>query len=135
MSSTTKKIQLAEQLTDIVLDNLTEQHFSPSVGIAKVKGDANVGWTTCFERRCNRITDKYEKRICRETCKRDEASRALNRVRGLKTYCNQAKNPNTCLNSLGRAEDAWNDKITRIDDRISAAKRQRDEHRARATGR
>ncbi len=135
MNTTEKKIQLAEQLTDVILNNLTEQNFSPSVSIARVKGDANIGWTDCYERRCGRVADKYDRIICRETCKRDSASHALARMRGLKTYCNKATNPNTCLSSLRRAEDAWDSKITKIDDRIASAKRDRDQHKAQATGR
>jgi len=135
MSTTKNKIKLAEQLTDIVLNNLTEQYFSPSVGIARVKGDANVGWTGCYERRCGRMTDNFERTLCREVCKRDEASKALNRIRGLRTYCNKAKNPDSCVSSFRRAEDAWSDKITKIDDTIADIKRKRDQHNAQATGR
>ena len=135
MDTIVNKIQLAEQLTDIILNNLSEQNFSASVGIAKTKGDANVAWTTCYERRCIRMSDKYQMNLCRETCKRDSASEALARIRGMKTYCNKAKNPNSCISSFRRAEDAWNSKITKIDDRIASIKRKRDEHQAKATGR
>ena len=130
-----QKIKTMEYLVDVALDNLTEQAFNPSRETARVKGEANVSWTGCADRRCDKAKDKFEMGLCREYCKRDAASEAMSRVRGLSGYCNKSKNPRSCVKSLRRTADAWSNRITRIDDRIADIKRDKDKFRAQASGR
>jgi hypothetical protein len=130
-----KKIKVMEYLVDVALDNLSEQVFNPSRETARVKGEANVSWTGCADRRCDKAKDKFEMGLCREQCKRDSASEALSRVRGLTGYCNKSKNPRSCVKSLRRTADAWSNRISRIDDRIADIKRDRDKFKTQASGR
>jgi hypothetical protein len=131
-----KKIKVMEYLVDVALDNLNEQEmFNPSRETARVKGEANVSWTGCADRRCDKAKDKFEMGLCREQCKRDAASEALSRVRGLTGYCNKSKNPRSCVKSLRRTADAWSNRISRIDDRIADIKRDRDKFKTQASGR
>jgi len=128
-----KDFKLIEQLVDIAV--LNEQFFSPSMATARIKGEANVGWTDCFERRCDNQKDKFGRDICKEYCKRDSAQDALGKVRGLIGYCNKAKNPKSCADSVRKTADAWQNRISRIDDRIADLKRQLDKYKAKAAGR
>ena len=130
------KIKVMEYLVDVTLDNLNEQDmFSPSRETARVKGEANVSWTGCVDRRCDHPKDKFDFALCREYCKRDSATEALSRVRGLTGYCNKSKNPRSCVKSLRRTADAWNNRIRRIDKRISEIKRDIDKFKTQAAGR
>jgi len=131
--ATQKQIELMEQLVDIAV--LNEQFFSPSMATAKIKGEANVGWTDCYERRCQNNTDKFSRELCKEYCKRDSAQDALGKVRGLTGYCNKAKNPRGCADSIRSTADAWNNRITRIDRRIAELKREQDKYKAKLAGR
>ena len=128
-----KQIELMEKLVDIVV--LNEQFFSPSMATARIKGEANVEWTGCFERRCESAKDKFARDICKEYCKRDSAQEALGKVRGLVGYCNKAKNPKGCIESVNRTADAWNNRISRIDKRIADLKREMDKYKAKQAGR
>lgn len=121
--------KLIEQLVDIAV--LNEQFFSPSMATAKIKGEANVAWTDCFERRCDTATDKFDRDLCKEYCKRDSAQDALGKVRGLLGYCSKAKNPKGCADSVRKTADAWNNRISRIDRRIGNLKRERDKYKAK----
>jgi len=134
MSTTEKKIKLMEYMVDVSLNMLSEEVFNPSRETARVKGEANISWTSCADRRCDQSSDKFEMKLCREYCKRDAASEALSRTRGLKGYCNKSKNPRSCVKSLRRTADAWNNRISRIDDRIADIKRAKDKYRAQASG-
>ena len=130
----TKKIQIMEMLVDIMLDNLNEQFFSPSMSTARIKGEANVGWTDCFNRRCNTLNNDIERDICKEQCRRDAATEALARVRGLLGDCQHAKNPMSCTKAINDTARAWDNRIARIDDKINKLKIKRDKFLAR-TGR
>ena len=130
------KIKTVDYLVDVFLDNLNEQEaFVPARETARVKGEANVSWTGCADRRCGKTKDKFEMKLCREQCKRDAASEALSRVRGLSGYCNRTENPRSCVKSLRRTADAWSHRITRIDDRIADIKRDKDKYMSQASGR
>ena len=129
------KFKVVDYMVDVALDNLNEQFFSPSTETARVKGEANVGWTNCVDRRCDKSKDKYARALCKEHCKRDSASEALSRVRGLSGYCSKSKNPRSCVKSLRRTADAWSNRVSRIDKRISDIKRDMDKFKAQASGR
>ena len=129
------KIKLMEYMVDVALDQLNEQFFSPSRETARVKGEANVDWTGCVDRRCNKIKGKYPLALCKEYCKRDAATEALSRVRGLSGYCNKSKNPKSCIKSLRRTADAWDNRVSRIDDRIADIKRVINKFKTQASGR
>lgn len=133
MSRLDKKIKLMEQLVDIAV--LNEQFFSPSMETARIKGEANVGWTSCFDRRCQQEKDKFASAICKEYCKRDSAQDALGKIRGLTGFCNKAKSPKGCVEAIRRTADAWSNRVSRIDDRIADLKREMDKYRAKAAGR
>jgi len=130
-----QKIKVMEYLVDVFLDNITEQAFNLSRETSRVKGEANVSWTSCADRRCNKVKNKFELRLCREYCKRDSASEALSRIRGLLGYCNRAKNPRSCVKSLRRTADAWSNRISRIDERIGEIKRELDKFKKQAVRR
>ena len=130
------KIKTVDYLVDVFLDNLNEQEtFVPARETARVKGEANVSWTDCADRRCNKANDKFEMKLCREHCKRDSASEALSRVRGLTGYCNKSSNPASCIKSLRRTADAWSNRIRRIDNRVADIKRDKDKYMSQASGR
>jgi len=126
-----KNIELMEQMVD---DVLLEQ-FNPSMETARIKGEANVEWTGCFERRCEQSEDKFDRTLCKEQCKRDSAQEALGKVRGLVGFCNKAKSPKGCVDAVNRTADAWNNRIRRIDDRIANLKRELAKYRAKQAGR
>jgi len=129
-------IKTVDYLVDVFLDNLNEQEtFVPARETARVKGEANVDWTGCADRRCNKAKDKFEMALCKEYCKRDSASEALSKVRGLTGYCNRSANPRSCVKSLRRTADAWSNRITRIDKRIADIKRSKDKYMSQASGR
>ena len=118
------KIKLMEYLVDVAMDHLlTEQSFSPSTETARAKGEANVAWTGCVDRRCGKEKDKYLTALCKEYCKRDSAQEALGKTRGLVGYCNKAKSPKGCVEAVNRTADAWNNRIHKIDERIANLKR------------
>jgi len=131
--STKKQIELMEQLVDIAV--LNEQFFNPSMETARIKGQANLGWTDCFERRCEEEKDKFNSSLCKEYCKRDSAQEALGKTRGLVGFCNKAKNPKGCIESVNRTSDAWNNRISRIDSRVADLKRELAKYKAQQAGR
>lgn len=133
--TTKKQIEILEMLVDVTIDNLSEQFFSPSMATARIKGETNVGWTNCFERRCEGSEDKFARDLCKEYCKRDSAQDALGKIRGLIGYCGKAKNPRSCADSVRKTAEAWNNRISRIDKRIADLKRQVDKYKARLAGR
>lgn len=120
--STKKQIELMEQLVDVAV--LNEQFFSPSMETARIKGNANVEWTSCFDRRCDDSKDKFDRSLCKEYCKRDSAQEALGKTRGLVGFCNKAKSPKGCVEAVNRTADAWNNRIRSIDQRIANLKRE-----------
>ena len=124
-----KQIELMEQLVDNIV--LNEQFFNPSVAIVRIKGEANIEWTDHYDRRCKHSTDKYDKALCKEFSKRDSAQRALGRIRGLTGFCNKAKNPTSCVNSVRSAIDSWNKRITHVDEKIAVLKRNYDKYKAK----
>lgn len=131
----TKEIKLMEYLVDLKLDSLTEQFFMPSMETAKIKGQANVGWTDCYGRRCENVKDEYARDLCKEYCKRESAQDALGKVRGLLGFCNKAKNPKSCADSVRNTARAWDNRISRIDDKIAKIKREMEKYRAKMAGR
>lgn len=129
------KIQLMEYWVDVTLDNLNEQFFIPSMETARIKGEANIGWTNCYERRCEKSKDEFARDICKEYCKRDAAQDALGKVRGLLGFCPKAKNPKSCADAVRNTARAWDNRISRIDDKIADLKRSYDKYKAKVAGR
>jgi len=124
-----------EYLVDVTLNNLNEEFFQPSMETAKIKGGANTDWPNCYERRCANNKDDYARNICKEYCKREAAQDALGKVRGLLGFCNKAKNPKGCADSVRDTARAWDNRISTIDERISKLKRELDKYKASIAGR
>jgi len=114
-------MKLIYDMVDLILDNmdLREQAFAPSVMLTRIKGEANINWTTCFERKCSNIKDEWDRKICKERCKLDFARQAVGKVRALRPECKNSKNQRSCLNIIKKNENAWYKRIEKINKAIN----------------
>lgn len=124
----------AEILLDDKLDRLTED-FSPTVAIARIKGEKNVAWTDCYDNRCVRLENKYERDLCKETCHMGAIDRALARVVTLRTACGETSNPKSCVKSINAAVESLRKKRTMVRNKIAEITRKVAAHRRRTGGR
>ena len=124
----------AEVMLDETLDNLTED-FSPTLAIARVKGQKNLDWTDCYDGKCTRMENKYERDLCKETCHMRAVETALARVVTLRSQCGETRNPKSCMKSVNASVESFRKKRTQIRNRISMITRKVAAHRRRVGGR
>ena len=124
----------AEILLDEKLDSLNED-FSPTVAIARIKGEKNVGWTDCYDNRCVRLENKYERDLCKEQCHIQAIDRALARIVTLRSACVETSNPKTCSKSINAAIESFRKKRTMVRNRIAQITRKVAAYRRRTGGR
>ena len=123
----------AEILLDEKLDRLSED-FSPTVAIARIKGEKNVGWTDCYDSRCVRLENKYERDLCKETCHMSAIDKALARVVTLRSSCAETSNPKSCVKSISAAVESLRKKRTMTRNRIAGITRKVAAYRRRTGG-
>jgi len=127
------KLYDAETLLDEKLNYLSED-FSPTVAIARIKGEKNLNWTDCYDSRCVRLENKYERDLCKETCHMQALDRALARIVGLRGQCVDTSNPKSCVKSVNAAIDGYKKKRSIINNRVSEISRKVAAFRRRTTG-
>lgn len=128
------KLYDAENLLDEKLDRLNED-FSPTVAIARIKGEKNVAWTDCYDNRCVRLENKYERDLCKEQCHMQAIDRALARIVTLRSACVETSNPKTCAKSINAALESFRKKRTMVRNRIADISRKVAAYRRRTGGR
>jgi len=124
----------AEILIDEKLDLLSED-FSASLAIARVKGQKNIDWTDCYDGRCTRIENKYERDLCKEKCHIQAVDKALARIVTLRSECVETYNPKICSKSVNVAVESYRKKRTQIRNRITKITRKVAAFRRRTGGR
>jgi len=123
----------AENLLDETLDHLTED-FSPTVAIARIKGEKNLAWTDCYDSRCVRVENKYERDLCKEQCHMAALDRALARIVALRSACVETSNPKACTKSINSAAESYKKKRTVIQNQITEIGRKVAAYRRRTGG-
>ena len=98
-------------ILDKYLETLQEE-FVPSVAKASVAGSYNEDWTRCYTTRCERLTDDLEIKECKLQCYIDAATRAIAELNRLKGECRDSNNPDSCIETLDKAIERYNKKIT-----------------------
>ena len=129
-----EKLYDAEKMLDEALDRLNED-FSPTVALARIKGEKNLNWTDCYDSSCVRIENKYERDLCKETCHMKAVDRALARAVTLRSQCTDTKNPKSCLKSINVVIESYRKKRIMIRNRISTITRKVAAFRRRTGGR
>jgi hypothetical protein len=124
----------AENLLDETLDSLTED-FSATLAIARVRGQRNIEWTDCYDSRCTRVDDKYERDLCKETCNMKATDKALARIVVLRSQCVETNNPKMCVKSVSAGIESLRKKRTQIRNRITQITRKVAAYRRRTGGR
>jgi hypothetical protein len=128
-----EKLYDAEKFLDEKLDHLSED-FSATVAVARIKGEKNVAWTDCYDSRCTRLENKFERDLCKEQCHMQAIDRALARAIALRGECSNTSNPKSCVKSINVAVESLRKKRTMIRNRISQIARKVAAYRRR-TGR
>ena len=81
--------------------NLLQEQFNARIALTDINGDFKSEWTDCYEVRCHRqLENKYEKYICKDTCRIAAATKAIARVVSAKAKCSTAQEPNRCINTM-----------------------------------
>jgi len=81
--------------------NLIQEQFNARIALTDINGDFENEWTNCYETRCHRqFENKYEKNICKDDCRMRSAVKAMARVNSAKAKCNDAQDPNRCVNTM-----------------------------------
>jgi len=127
------KLYDAEVLLDETLDVLSED-FSATLAIARVRGQKNLDWTDCYDAKCTRLENKYERDLCKETCHMKAVDRALARVVTLRSQCVETNNPKSCVKSVNASVESFRKKRTEIRNRISQISRKVAAYRRRTGG-
>lgn len=112
------KLYDAEILIDEKLDLISEE-FSSTLAIARVKGQKNLDWTDCYDSKCVRMDNKYERDLCKEACHMQAVDKALARIVALRGQCTEASNPKMCVKSVNASVESLRKKRTQIRNRIS----------------
>ena len=128
------KLYDAEILLDGKLDMLSEV-FSATLAIARVKGQKNLDWTDCYDARCVRVDNKYERDLCKESCHMQAVDKALARIIALRGQCVETNNPKMCVKSVNASLEVFRKKRTEIRNRISGITRKVAAYRRRTGGR
>jgi hypothetical protein len=127
------KLYDAEKLLDEKISHLTED-FSPTVAIARIKGEKNISWTECYDNRCVRVENKYERDLCKEQCHMAAIDRALARIVTLRGACVETSNPKACVKSVNAAIESYRKQRTMIRNRIAEITRKVAAYRRRTGG-
>jgi hypothetical protein len=127
------KLYDAEKLLDETMDRLTED-FSPTVAIARIKGEKNLQWTDCYDNRCVRIENKYERDLCKEQCHMSAIDRALARIVTLRGSCIETSNPKACSKSINAAIESYKKRRIEIRNRVAEITRKVAAFRRRTGG-
>jgi hypothetical protein len=106
MSRFDKKIAEAE----ILVDHILEQGFSVNVAVANLKGNSDVEWTECYNRRCKTMQNEYDRKECKAQCEWSSYNILITRVNALRGRCRGAGNPDACLRKLQDEIDATREK-------------------------
>lgn len=125
------KIQEAEYLVDHIL---LDQHFSVQVELSNLKGKAEVDWSTCFQRRCRPMGDKYNRDECKLECQRRAYQTLISKLGGAKSKCRYDRNPPGCASTIVEMQKSMRDKIREIRGEIYNVRRARAVHTAGTRG-
>ena len=128
------KLYDAETLIDETLDMLSED-FSATLAIARIKGQKNIEWTDCYDSRCTKIENKYERDLCKESCHMKAVDKALARVVVLRGQCAETNNPRMCVKTVSSSVESFRKKRIQIRNRITQITRKVAAYRRRTGGR
>ncbi len=114
------------KLVNILEQTQPEQTFSINVAISHLKGGEDVQWTTRYERTCRRLTDDYERKICKFESQWSAINLLISKMVGLRSQCRKSSNPETCNRTLQNAMLAERMKQRKIRTQIQQLRRERD---------
>ena len=103
------------------------QTFSINVAISHLKGGEDVQWTTRYERTCRRMTDDYERKICKFESQWSAINLLISKMVALRAQCRNSGNPETCSRTLQNAMLAERIKQRKIRAQIQQIRRERDQ--------
>jgi hypothetical protein len=78
------------------------QNFSINVAISNLKGNEEVQWTTSYQRKCKRVADEYERKICKLESQWSAINLLVSRMVSLRADCRKSSNPKGCMETLQR---------------------------------
>jgi hypothetical protein len=116
------KIEEAEYLVDHIL---LEQHFSISVEMSRLKGAAEVEWSTCYNGRCKPLGDKFRRDECKLDCQRRAYSSLIGKLGSARSKCRYDRNPQGCVQQITELRKQMRDKILEIRGEIYRVRRSR----------
>jgi hypothetical protein len=131
MSRNDKKIANAEVLVDSIL----EQGFSVNVAISNLKGNSDVEWTECYNRRCKTEKDEFSRKECKAQCEWSSYNILITRINALRGRCRDGTKPEVCLRKLQTEIDAAREKQRKARTDIADIRRAAAEHRRNQTQR
>ena len=104
--------------------NIIYEQYMPSVAKAKIHGEFQNEWTTCYNSKCQEETEnKYTRKYCKTVCQIKSLNNAINRLNIEIKNCVGTRDPNKCVNSLRNTISSYKDKITNareMQDKISS---------------
>lgn len=78
-----------------------QEQFSARIALEDINGDFKDEWTDCYEIKCHRnMENKYQKNMCKSDCQIRAAMKAIGRINSAKSKCNDAPEPNRCINTF-----------------------------------
>jgi len=117
----------SKQLFNLMEQEQRSETFSINVAISNLKGGEDVQWTTNFERKCRRLTDKFERDICKFESQWGAINLLVSKMVGLRSECRKSTNPENCTKTLQTSMIAERIKQRKIRAQIQALRRQQTE--------
>lgn len=78
-----------------------QEQFNARIALTDINGDFENEWTNCYEVKCyRRFENKYEKNVCKYDCQKTSVMKAIARISSIKSKCNEATEPNRCVNTM-----------------------------------
>ena len=112
--------------------NMLQEQYDYHVDVTEVKGKFETNWAKCYDDRCLRFTNTYERKFCKYGCQITSLEQSIASFNGLKGKCSGSKNPNKCLNSINGIVKSFQSKLRKTQDSQREARIKMVEFRAKA---
>ena len=124
------KIEIAEAYVDALLS----EQFDPSMEVSNAMGHFNVGWTQCYENRCEGQDLAFDKEICKQSCVISAASSAVAEIAGIRSMCGEVKKPSSCIKRLDKGVERLREKIKKAREKQLKARDKKAEYLRKMAG-
>lgn len=118
--------RLAE--AEVLVDHILEQGFSVNVAISNLKGNSDVEWTECYNRRCKSEKNEYTRKSCKSQCEWSSYNILITRINALRGRCRDGSNPDACLRRLQQEIDVTREKQRKARTELAKIRRAEAEH-------